>query len=116
VPNSVRLSSATPEDAQRVHGRSGGVSLLVEEVLAAEAAGVTGVPDHLRELFLTRIRRLGAQPARVVDVVAVLGDRCEERLLAAVLGLDRAVVAASLDQALAAAVAGCWPEPPRPPT
>ena len=94
----------SPEYARRVHRRSGGIPLLVEEVLAAEATGAAGVPDHLRDLFLTRVGRLGAQAARAVDVVAVVGDRCGERLVASVLGLDRAKVAAALDQAVAADV------------
>lgn len=94
----------SPEYAERVHRRSGGIPLLVEEVLAAEAAGAAGVPDHLRDLFLTRVGRLGVQAARAVDVVAVVGDRCGERLVASVLGLDRARVAAALDQAVAADV------------
>lgn len=94
----------SPEYARRIHRRSGGIPLLVEEVLAAEATGAAGVPDHLRDLFLTRVGRLGAQAARAVDVVAVVGDRCGERLVASVLGLDRAKVAAALDQAVAADV------------
>ena len=53
----------SPEYARRVHRRSGGIPLLVEEVLAAEATGAAGVPDHLRDLFLTRVERLGAQAA-----------------------------------------------------
>ena len=92
----------SPEYAARVHRRSGGIPLLVEEVLAAEAAGPAGVPDHLRDLFLARVRRLGAPAARVIDVIAVVGDRCGERLVASVLGLDRARVAAALDRAVAA--------------
>jgi hypothetical protein len=41
---------ASPKHAARIYGRSGGIPLLVEEVLAAEASGATGVPDHLRDL------------------------------------------------------------------
>lgn len=92
------------EHAERIHRRSGGVPLLVEEVLAAEAAGTTGVPDHLRDLFLARVRRLGVHAARAVDAVAVVGDRCGERLVAEILGADRAKVAAALDRAVAADV------------
>ncbi len=42
----------SPEYAARVHRRSGGIPLLVEEVLAVETAGPAGVPDHLRNLLL----------------------------------------------------------------
>jgi DNA-binding CsgD family transcriptional regulator len=87
--------------AARLHQRTGGIPLLVEEVLAAEQAGVSGVPDHLRNLFLARIARLGARTARAVDVVAVVGDRCDERLVSAVLSTDPAAAAAALDRAVA---------------
>jgi DNA-binding CsgD family transcriptional regulator len=92
------------EYAERIHRRSGGIPLLVEEVVAAEAAGTTGVPDHLRDLFLARVTGLGESAARATGVVAVVGDRCDARLVAGVLGLDRAKVAAALDRAAAADV------------
>ena len=47
------------EHAELVHRRSGGIPLLVEEVMGAEAAGATGVPAHLRDLFLARLNDLG---------------------------------------------------------
>jgi DNA-binding CsgD family transcriptional regulator len=92
------------EYAQHVHRRSGGVPLFVEEVLAAQAAGTTGVPDHLRDLFQARVRGLGAAAARAVEVVAVAGGRCRERLVAEVLEADPAAVATALDRAVAADV------------
>jgi DNA-binding CsgD family transcriptional regulator len=92
------------EYALHVHRRSGGVPLFVEEVLAAEVAGTTGVPDHLRDLFQARVRRLGAPTALAVDVVTVVGERCGDRLVGEVLGADRATVAAALDRAVAADV------------
>ncbi|HSI93842.1 MAG TPA: AAA family ATPase, partial [Jiangellaceae bacterium] len=91
-------------DAERVFRRSGGIPLLVEEVLAADAAGLSGVPAHLRDWYLARVRRLGARTARAVEVVAVLGESCGERLVAATLGIQRAAAAAALDQAVAADV------------
>jgi DNA-binding CsgD family transcriptional regulator len=92
------------EYAQHVHRRSGGVPLFVEEVLAAEAAGTTGVPDHLRGLFQARVQRLGAPAARAVEVVTVVGERCRDRLVGEVLGADPATVATALDRAVAADV------------
>jgi len=92
------------EYAEHVYRRSGGVPLFVEEVLAAQAAGTRGVPDHLRDLFQARVRRLGTSAARVVDVVALVGGRCSERLVAEVLGADPATVATAVDRAVEADV------------
>ncbi len=92
------------EYAQHVHRRSGGVPLYVEEVLAAEAAGTTGVPDHLRDIFRARVRRLGPTAARAVEVVTVVGERCGDRLIGAVLEADPTTVATALDLAVAADV------------
>lgn len=94
----------TPDDAARVYERSGGIPLLVEEVVAAEASGISGVPEHLRQLFLTRIAGLGAAARQVVEVVAVVGEPCDERLIAQVLGSGRDVVAWALDEAAGAGV------------
>jgi DNA-binding CsgD family transcriptional regulator len=94
----------SPEFARYVHRRSGGVPLLVEEVLAAEAAGAMGVPDHLRDLFQARVQRLGVAAARAVDVVAVVGERCRDRLVGEVLDADPGTVATALDRAVAADV------------
>ena len=92
------------EYTQHVYRRSGGVPLFVEEVLAAQAAGTIGVPDHLRDLFQARVHGLGASAARAVDVVAVVGGRCSERLVAEVLEADPATVATAFDRAVAADV------------
>lgn len=100
----IKAAPPAAEYADQVYRRTAGIPLLVEEVLAAEAAGVTGVPDHLRNLFLARVRRLGARPARAVDVVAAAGDRCDERLVAQVLGTSPAAAADALDRAVAANV------------
>ena len=44
----------------------------MEEVLAAQVASTTGVPDHLRDLFLARVRGSATAAARAVDVVAIV--------------------------------------------
>ena len=90
------------QEARRVHRRSGGVPLLVEEVVAAETAGLTGVPDHLRDLFLARLDGLGGLAVQAASVVAVMGEHCDARLVARVLGSDIDEVAAALDRAVAA--------------
>lgn len=97
-----------PEDAERVHRRSGGIPLLVEEIVAAEAVGIAGVPEQLRDLYIGRVRRLGTRAARAVEVVAV-ADRCDERLVAGVLNVDPATVAAALDGAVEANVLAAAP-------
>jgi predicted ATPase len=73
------ISGTVPsrQRADRIHRRTGGVPLLVEEVVAAEAAGMTTVPAHLRDMFLSRVRGLDRHAARAVEVVAVVGDRCK---------------------------------------
>jgi DNA-binding CsgD family transcriptional regulator/tetratricopeptide (TPR) repeat protein len=91
-------------DVERVFRRSGGIPLLVEEVLAADAAGLSGVPAHLRDWYIARVRRLGAQAARAVEVVAVRGESCSERLVTATLGIERATAATALDRAVEADV------------
>lgn len=85
--------------ADRIHRRTGGVPLLVEEVVAAEAAGTTAVPEHLRDLFVARVRGLDRHAGRAVEVVAVVGDRCSDRLVARVLECDRSEAAAALVRA-----------------
>ena len=92
------------EYTEHIHRRSGGVPLLVEELVAAERAGTSGVPDHLRDLFLARVRRLGARTTRAVDAVAVVGEHCSHRLIAEVLRMDRAEVATTLERAALAGV------------
>jgi DNA-binding CsgD family transcriptional regulator/tetratricopeptide (TPR) repeat protein len=89
---------------EHLHRRTGGVPLFVEEVLGAESSGLTGVPDHLRDLFLTRVRRLGTAAMRAVEVVAVHGEPCREQLVATVLRADLGEVATALDGAVAAHV------------
>jgi len=91
-------------DAQHVHRRSGGVPLFREKVLAAEAAGTTGVRDHLRDIFRVRVQRLGAPAARAVEVVTVVGELCGDRLVGEVLEADPTTVATALDRAVAADV------------
>ena len=89
---------------EHLHRRTGGVPLFVEAVLSAESSGQTGVPDHLRDLFLTRVRQLGMSAVRAVEVVAVHGEPCREQLVATVLRADSSEVATALDDAVAAHV------------
>jgi DNA-binding CsgD family transcriptional regulator len=79
-------AAATAEAASDVHRRSGGIPLLIEELVAS---GGPGVPDHLRSLFLARVAALGPAARPVTDVVAIAADPADEFLVAAVL--DRPV-------------------------
>ncbi len=100
------ITGAAPSSphTDRIHRRSGGVPLLVEEVLAAEAAGTTAVPDHLRDLFIARVGRLDDQAGQAVEVVAVAGGRCSDRFVAEMLRCDAGEADAALVRATAASV------------
>ncbi|WP_165949400.1 helix-turn-helix transcriptional regulator [Kribbella turkmenica] len=82
-------------DAEVLHRRTGGIPLLVEEVLAL---GGGGVPDHLRTIFVTRVLEQGDDVAQVLEVVAV-ADQCDELVIAGVLGMDVPTVALALKRA-----------------
>jgi DNA-binding CsgD family transcriptional regulator len=84
-----------PAAAERLHRRSGGIPLLVEEVTAAPE----GVPDHLRAMLRARAAAGGPRVAEVLAVVAVAGE-CDEVLVETVLGLPAAPLAEVLDRAV----------------
>ena len=83
-------------EAAAMHRRTGGIPLLVEEILAL---GDKGVPDQLRAMFVARVAEQGTEVAQALRVVAV-ADQCDEVVVAEVLGLDVAVVAFALKRAL----------------
>lgn len=85
----------TTDETQALHRRTGGIPLLVEEVLAL---GGEGVPDHLRTMFVTRVLDQGADVAGMLEVVAV-ADQCDELVIAGVLGVDASAVARALKRA-----------------
>jgi hypothetical protein len=58
-------AAPTPEEAAGVHRRSGDIPLLVEEVIAA---GGSGVPDHLRSLFLAHVEEQGPDLIEILQV------------------------------------------------
>lgn len=80
------------EAAAAIHRRSGGIPLLVEEIVAA---GDQGVPDHLRGLFLARLREHGPEVAEILQVLAV-AETCDELVVAEVLGWDAAAMASAV--------------------
>jgi DNA-binding CsgD family transcriptional regulator/tetratricopeptide (TPR) repeat protein len=71
------------DEASLIYRRSGGIPLLVEEVVAA---GTRDVPDHLRAMFLARVSALGEVVADVVGVCAVVDRGCDEDAIARILG------------------------------
>jgi hypothetical protein len=85
-------TAPSAEAAAAIHRRSGGIPLLVEEVVAA---GDQGVPDHLRGLFLARVREHGPEVAEVLQVLAV-AETCDELVVAEVLGWDVAGIASAV--------------------
>lgn len=85
-------TAPSSEMAESVHRRSGGIPLLVEEVVAA---GDHGVPDHLRALFLARVREHGPEVAETLQVIAV-AEVCDELVVAEVLGREVAAVASAV--------------------
>lgn len=92
-----------PDVAAALHRRSGGVPLLVEELVAARRSGWPGVPGHVRDLMTARVRRLGETVTAVAELLAV-ADWSDVRTLTVASGLERAAVAEALDRATAAEV------------
>ena len=94
------LGAASPDDdtVARLHRRTGGIPLLVEEVVAA---GDTHVPEHLRSVFRARAAAAGPGVVTALHVVAVAGE-CDELVVAAALGADAAEAAAALGRAVEA--------------
>jgi predicted ATPase len=90
---------------ERVHARSGGNALFVEELAAAAAAGATPpAAGGLREVLLARIEPLPDPARQVLRVVAVAGGRVGHELLAEVAGLPAAELLAGLRAAVSARV------------
>jgi hypothetical protein len=87
----------TGDELRLLTRRSGGIPLLVEELLAA---GDSGVPVHLRALFLHRVGQLGPEVTAIVQTSAVVGEACDDELLGAVSG-------SSLDRTRELVDAGC---------
>lgn len=86
-----------PEVTAAIHRRSGGIPLLVEEVVAA--GDRRGVPDHLRGMFLARVREHGPDVVEILQVLAV-AETGDELLVADVLGRDVGAVASAVQRAV----------------
>jgi predicted ATPase len=92
---------------ERVHARSGGNALFVEELAAAAAAAAGAAPaaaGGLREVLLARIEPLPDPARQVLRVVAVAGGRVGHEPLAEVAGLPAPELLAGLRAAVSARV------------
>jgi hypothetical protein len=98
----LRLADPPPRLTATLLDRTAGIPFVVEEVLRtlAERGGDPladdSVPFVLRDVLLWRLRQLDDGTREVLGGAAVLGLAPDQRLLAAVLGADRATVAAAL--------------------
>ena len=80
-----RLASGHDVDPARVHALTAGNPFFVTELLAA---GVTSVPDTVRDVVLARVAQLGPRAAAVVEATSVAPPALESELLLAVCGED----------------------------
>lgn len=80
---------AAGELVAAVMSRSGGNPFFAEELMAAGQPGLAGfaLPRSLRDTLEDRIRHLGDDAQRVVQMASVAGARLDHRLLASVVDL-----------------------------
>ncbi|HEX7171258.1 MAG TPA: LuxR C-terminal-related transcriptional regulator [Candidatus Limnocylindria bacterium] len=83
------ISSLRPtrELLDRIFRRSEGNPFYVEELVASDAE-MTGLPNSLREVLLSRTARLSPRAHRLAEVMAAAGLRVTHALLAAVADRD----------------------------
>lgn len=72
-----------PELAERVFARSEGNPLFLEALLGSGDGAGAGLPESLRDLVLADVERLPGETQRVLEALAVAGQRCGHGLLAA---------------------------------
>jgi DNA-binding CsgD family transcriptional regulator len=90
------LPGADEQLVARAQATADGVPFLVEEVLASP-----GVPESFAGTIRERLARFTSTERRVLEAAALLGRSFDWQLLAAVTGAEPAVVAASLERAVA---------------
>jgi DNA-binding CsgD family transcriptional regulator len=88
-----------PQLVDRLFDRGEGNPLYTEELLAAGLDGRGAAPESLRQAFLLRIERLGADAQLVVRAVAV-GSRLEDTAIGDVVDLDPSRLQAALREAV----------------
>jgi DNA-binding CsgD family transcriptional regulator/tetratricopeptide (TPR) repeat protein len=87
---------ADRSDADDIHRRSDGNPFFVEELVAARASGVGGLPDTLRDVILARAATLDDAAVDVLGVAAAAGPTVAE-VLADVCGVDETALRETLD-------------------
>jgi DNA-binding CsgD family transcriptional regulator len=100
-----RITGHEPREAaaSAVYDRTEGNPLFVE-ALVADGEPVSGLPDSLRDLLVTGVRRLPEPTQEVVRVASAGGEQVGHALLATVTGLDETALANALRPAVAANV------------
>lgn len=101
------LTGARPDDnrAARLHRRSDGIPLLVEELVAAEGTDAAdGAPRHLHELFVSRLSALSPEAGELVRVASVTGSSTPGGVLLKAAQLVTGSEAAATEEAVSA---GC---------
>ncbi len=95
-------AEVSTELSERIHARSDGNPLLVEELLAADdrQGGPSELPPSLRDILLARIATVPEGAQRVLGAAAVAGRRVDAALLARVAGLPAARFAGALEAAI----------------
>ena len=90
----IRGDALPDEDVARLAQLSDGNPLFIEELVAAEGAttGEPSVPPRLRDLIAARLARVPDETLAVLRVAAAAGRTIDDRLLAAVSGLDEVQV------------------------
>ena len=90
-----------PAVTTAVYERGGGIPLFTEALVNADGTVSLGVPWSLRDQLLGVVKELPEQTQLVLRCCAAGGVRVGHELLAAVTGLDDAVLAAALRPAVA---------------
>jgi ATP/maltotriose-dependent transcriptional regulator MalT/uncharacterized protein YciI len=100
-----QITGRGPDDdlVAAVYRRTEGNPLFVEALLDDGELG-PGLPESLRDLLVAAVRRLPEETQEVVRVASAGGERTGHGLLAAVTGLEDAVLARALRPAVAANV------------
>ena len=105
--NALADAPVDPAMIGRVWRRSGGNPLFVQELLAAERAGITQVdprPGSLVESLVARVAAMPPTTRRFLDVIAVAGRSMDEETLAVLLGWGASDVADAIHGAIAQGV------------
>ena len=91
------LAEDSAVDPGQLHRRTGGNPFFVTEVLAA---GVSGVPESVRDAVLSRAAGLSPAARELLDAAAVIGMRAEAELLGALAkdGVEECLAAGVLQR------------------